>query len=126
MLAIACAACASFGAGVLGIAVHSGDHPIYPDCRGEFLAAFEAMERLAMEGMARITIEAPFLHKSKADIVRVGASLDVPFERTWSCYQGGEIHCGACGTCYERREAFELAGVPDPTIYERQPVFEAP
>src|SRR5262249_28143130 len=116
MLAIACAAVESDGAQVVGVAVHAGDHVIYPDCRPEFIEAFEAMERLAMDRPV-LRIEAPFLNCSKADIVRIGAQLNVPFGQTWSCYRGDEIHCGACGTCVERREAFLLAGVIDPTIY---------
>jgi 7-cyano-7-deazaguanine synthase len=57
---------------------------------------------------------------TKADIVTVGNELHVPFERTWSCYKGGALHCGTCGTCYERREAFTLANVADPTAYESE------
>jgi 7-cyano-7-deazaguanine synthase len=125
MLAIACAAAASWGAESVALAVHAGDHPIYPDCRPAFVHAFEAMEYVAMEGMAKVRIVAPFLDKTKADIVRMGADLGVPFDRTWSCYQGGVTHCGACGTCHERREAFSLAGVQDPTIYAAQPVLPA-
>jgi len=116
MLAIACAAAASEGAEVVGVAVHAGDHFIYPDCRPEFVHAFEAMERLAMD-MPQLRIEAPFLSKTKAEIVKVGVDLGVPFEETWSCYKGGDLHCGTCGTCVERREAFVLAGVSDPTGY---------
>jgi 7-cyano-7-deazaguanine synthase len=126
MLAVACAAAGGSKAEAVALAVHAGDHPIYPDCRPDFIASFEAMERIAMEGMAQITILAPFLNRTKADIVRLGAELGVPFEGTWSCYKGGQIHCGACGTCFERREAFQLAGVADPTPYAAQPVFEAP
>jgi 7-cyano-7-deazaguanine synthase len=65
-----------------------------------------------------VSLHRPFVSKTKADIVKRGAELSVPFERTWSCYRGGALHCGKCGTCVERREAFELAGVPDPTKYE--------
>jgi 7-cyano-7-deazaguanine synthase len=125
MLAIACAAAESDGAQVVGVAVHAGDHFIYPDCRPEFIEAFEAMERLAMD-RPDLRIEAPFQKCSKADIVRIGAELKVPFDETWSCYVGGEIHCGACGTCVERREAFLVAGVIDPTTYVAEPQFEAP
>jgi 7-cyano-7-deazaguanine synthase len=116
MLAIACAALGASGAGSVAIAVHAGDHPIYPDCRPNFVRAFEAMERLAM-GMPEFQIEAPFLTKTKTDIVKLGAELGVPFDETWSCYKGGRLHCGTCGTCVERREAFALAGVNDPTKY---------
>jgi 7-cyano-7-deazaguanine synthase len=125
MLAIACAAAESHGADVVEVAVHAGDHFIYPDCRPEFIKAFEAMERLAMDKPG-LRIEAPFLNRSKADIVRIGADLEVPFHETWSCYKGGHIHCGACGTCIERREAFRMAGVMDPTSYIEEPIFEAP
>jgi 7-cyano-7-deazaguanine synthase len=65
----------------------------------------------------RVELVTPFVERTKAEIVRRGADLGVPFEKTWSCYQGGEVHCGRCGTCVERREAFELAGVADPTQY---------
>ena len=123
MLAIACCLAGSSRADAVALAVHGGDHPVYPDCRPEFVRAFEAMERLAMQGMAdELQILAPFVQMSKADIVTVGAGLDVPFEQTWSCYNGRELHCGRCGTCYERREAFALAGVADPTQYETVPV----
>lgn len=118
MLTIACCLAGSVGADAVALAVHAGDHPIYPDCRPEFVRAFEAMERLAMEGMVDLQIMAPFVGLTKEAIVKAGADHGVPFERTWSCYRGGELHCGRCGTCYERREAFLLAGVPDPTAYE--------
>jgi 7-cyano-7-deazaguanine synthase len=117
MLAIACSLASSVGADAVAFAVHGGDHPVYPDCRPEFVQAFEAMEKLAMEGMADLRILAPFSSLTKADIVRLGAEHAVPFERTWSCYKGLDVHCGRCGTCCERREAFQLAGVADPTVY---------
>ena len=117
MLAIAFGVAAASGADAVGIAVHAGDHPVYPDCRPEFIAAFEAMERIATAGYASLALLAPFVHKSKADIVSLGDSLGVPFGQTWSCYQGHDLHCGRCGTCVERKEAFLLAQVPDPTEY---------
>jgi 7-cyano-7-deazaguanine synthase len=119
MLAIAYAVAVSEGAAVVATGVHAGDHFIYPDCRPDFIAAFDAMERLATEGFARpdLKLYAPFVHLGKHDIARIGADLGVPFEQTWSCYKGGEVHCGRCGTCVERREALELSGVPDPTQY---------
>jgi len=100
-------------------AVHGGDHFIYPDCREEFLQSFDAMQRLACAGTGHpdLHLETPFVHCNKGEIVRVGAKLNVPFEQTWSCYEGGELHCGKCGTCVERREAFGLTGVKDPTVY---------
>ena len=119
MLAVAHAVAVARGAGVVAAAVHAGDHPIYPDCRPGFVDAFRHMQTLATEGFAPAgMLVTPFLHLDKAAIVREGMRLGVPFERTWSCYRGGERHCGRCGTCVERREAFALAGVADPTAYE--------
>jgi len=120
MLAIAYAAAVAQGADVVATGVHSGDHFIYPDCRPEFVQAFDAMERLATRGHAApgLRLYAPFVAMTKADIVRRGAALGVNYVATWSCYKGGAFHCGKCGTCVERKEAFELAGVVDPTIYQ--------
>lgn len=96
-------------------AVHAGDHPVYPDCRPAFVTAADVAARFGTDGAVRI--EAPFVNISKADIAATGAERDAPFHLTWSCYKGGEVHCGTCGTCVERAEAFHLAGVPDPTQY---------
>jgi 7-cyano-7-deazaguanine synthase len=117
MLAIAFGIAAAEGAEAVATAVHGGDHFIYPDCRPDFIAAFQAMQDLALAGMAEVKLYTPFLHCSKADIVGVGHSLDVPFAESWSCYKGETIHCGRCGTCVERLEAFALAGIDDPTVY---------
>lgn len=107
------------GAGAVAIGVHAGDHAIYPDCRPAFVDAAERLARVANEGFAAdgFRVLAPFVEWTKADIVRRGAELGVPFADTWSCYRGADVHCGTCGTCVERREAFALAGVPDPTRY---------
>lgn len=94
---------------------HAGDHAIYPDCRLEFVQAM--MRAASLADWHPIRLKAPFLEKSKAQIAKLGHELGVPFERTWSCYEGGEQHCGKCGTCVERQEAFKLAEVPDPTDY---------
>lgn len=104
----------------VALGIHAGDHPIYPDCRPEFVDAAERLALVANEGFVPdgFQLLAPWLDRSKADIVRRGDELAVPFAETWSCYRGGERHCGRCGTCVERREAFELAGVFDPTEYE--------
>jgi 7-cyano-7-deazaguanine synthase len=118
MLSIACALAVTRDAGAVAFGAHTGDHFIYPDCRPEFVRAYQSMVNVAVEGLASIEILTPFLSMTKADIVRLGAELHVPFEQTWSCYKGGALHCGTCGTCYERREAFALAGVTDPTVYE--------
>lgn len=118
MLTIAYGMAAARKLDAVGAAFHGGDHFIYPDCRPAFVSAFAEMQNAALDGMAKIELHAPFLHSTKADIVAAGASLDVPFSETWSCYKGGDKHCGRCGTCVERREAFDLAGVADPTEYE--------
>jgi 7-cyano-7-deazaguanine synthase len=120
MLDIAVAAAVTSGSDAVAFGAHGGDHVIYPDCRPEFVDAFTASARLANDGFlaAGFRVLAPFLHLTKADIVRLGSRYGVPFERTWSCYRGGARHCGRCGTCTERREAFQLAQVPDPTAYE--------
>ncbi|MCX7868931.1 MAG: 7-cyano-7-deazaguanine synthase, partial [Terrimicrobiaceae bacterium] len=115
MLAVAAGYAESRGAEAVVIAAHAGDHAIYPDCREEFLRAQSEAVRLGT--YAGISVLRPFVALSKAEIVRRGFELGVDFSRTWSCYVGGAIHCGACGTCVERREAFLLAGVPDPTDY---------
>lgn len=124
MLNIAAGWAVAAGAGKVATAVHAGDHFIYPDCRPEFIEAVSVALRLGNEGFAveGFRVVAPFGEMTKAEIVTAGHDLGVPFERTWSCYKGGEIHCGRCGTCVERIEAFALAKVPDPTEYA-DPVF---
>jgi len=96
-------------------AAHGGDHTIYPDCRPEFVEAMQKAAQLC--DWKKVNLVAPFLQMTKADIVQRGLELDVPFQMTWSCYKGLEKHCGKCGTCVERREAFAEANVPDPTSY---------
>ncbi|HLI05655.1 MAG TPA: 7-cyano-7-deazaguanine synthase QueC [Ktedonobacteraceae bacterium] len=120
MLSIAYGIAVAEEAEVVASGVHAGDHFIYPDCRPAFITAFEAMQRTAVEGFGnpKLRLEAPFQHLSKTQIVKLGATLGVPFADTWSCYKGGEKHCGRCGTCVERKEAFRNAGVVDPTEYE--------
>ncbi|MTH79733.1 7-cyano-7-deazaguanine synthase QueC [Paracoccus aestuariivivens] len=117
MLTIAFGVAAAQGDDAVATAVHGGDHFIYPDCRPGFTDAFAAMQSAALEGYAKVALHVPFVRKSKADIVAEGAKAGTPFAETWSCYKGGDLHCGRCGTCVERREAFDLAGVPDPTPY---------
>ena len=120
MMSIAAGLAVSEGAVLLGVGVHAGDHAVYPDCRPEFIVHMETTLKVANEGFIHpnFGIAAPFVSLSKADIVRIGADLRVDFSHTWSCYKGGAKHCGKCGTCVERIEAFQLAGVEDPTTYE--------
>jgi len=117
MLTIAFGVAAAQGADAVATAVHGGDHFIYPDCRPAFTEAFQAMQDAALDGYASVRLITPYVHRTKADIVTDGARVGTPFAETWSCYKGGDIHCGRCGTCVERREAFDLAGVTDPTDY---------
>lgn len=117
MLTVAFGVAAANGDDAVATAVHGGDHFIYPDCRPAFTEAFAAMQRAALDGYAEVALLVPFVHRTKADIVTEGARVGTPYVETWSCYKGGEIHCGRCGTCVERREAFDLAGVQDPTPY---------
>ncbi len=118
MLTIAFGLAMARQAQAVAAAMHGGDHFIYPDCRPAFAEAFGAMQRYALDGFAKIELTTPFLLWSKAEIVREGERLGVPFAETWSCYKGGARHCGRCGTCVERREAFHLAEVEDPTSYD--------
>lgn len=114
-LAVATGHALSIQAGQIAYAAHSGDHAIYPDCRNAFADAMAEAIRLA--DWTPVELIRPFVDWTKADIVRRGAELGVPFVQTWSCYKGGALHCGRCGTCIERREAFDLAGIEDPTPY---------
>ena len=116
MLSIACGLAESRGLKRVLIANHGGDHAIYPDCRPEFVSAMDgAMQAGTYEG---VRLAAPYTNLTKADLVRRGAQMGIDYGLTYSCYKGGEKHCGTCGTCTERREAFRTAGVPDPTAYE--------
>lgn len=115
MLAVACGLAESRGLQHVLIANHGGDHAIYPDCRRGFVEAMSsAMREGTYEG---VDIIAPYTDITKADIARRGAALAINYNNTYSCYKGGEIHCGVCGTCTERKEAFRLAGIADPTPY---------
>lgn len=96
-------------------AVHAGDHPIYPDCRPDFVQAANYAVELGTDGA--VAIEAPFATISKTDIATLARDIEVPIHLTWSCYEGGARHCGQCGTCTERREALTEAGVNDFTSY---------
>ena len=116
MLAIACGIAESNGLKEVMIANHSGDHAIYPDCRTEFINAMsKAMGLGTYEG---ISIIAPYSDITKTDIAQRGKAIGLNYAETWSCYKGGEKHCGKCGTCVERKEALHDAGIDDPTEYE--------
>lgn len=115
LLSVATGHALSINADYVAYAAHSGDHAIYPDCRNEFADAMATAIQLA--DWEQIELIRPFVDWTKADIVRRGAELGLPFEKTWSCYKGVDLHCGRCGTCIERREAFDLAKIEDPTTY---------
>ena len=117
MLSIACGLAESRGLKRVLIANHGGDHAIYPDCRPEFINAMDAAMRAGT--YVNVEVAAPYTNLSKADLVRRGVQLGIDYSHTYSCYRGGEKHCGTCGTCTERKEAFREAGISDPTIYEK-------
>lgn len=118
MANVAAGIASAHGAGVVALGVHAGDHAIYPDCRPRFLDALQDSITAALAGLPTPIVEAPFLHRTKTDIARRAAELGAPLHLSWSCYKGGRHHCGTCGTCTERREAFAAAGLTDPTEYE--------
>jgi len=115
MLSVAIAWAVSTKCDAVAYAAHGGDHAIYPDCRPEFIQAMNVAAGLC--DWHTVQILAPYQQMDKGDIARIGTDLGVPYGKTWSCYKGLDKHCGRCGACNERREAFALAGVPDPTEY---------
>lgn len=115
MLAVAAGLAENYGMKYIMLANHAGDHAIYPDCRPEFVNAMsEAVKNGTYEG---VEIFAPYTNITKTDIARRGKELGIDYTETWSCYKGGEHHCGKCGTCTERIEALRDAGIDDKTIY---------
>ena len=115
MLAIAAGIAESNGLSNVMIANHGGDHAIYPDCRPEFISAMsQATKAGSYNG---VTVLAPYTNISKSDIARHGKALGIDYTETWSCYKGGKKHCGKCGTCVERKEALQEAGIEDKTEY---------
>ena len=116
MLSIAVGIAESNGLQHVMMANHGGDHTIYPDCRPEFVAAMSEAARTGT--FPGITLLCPFTNLTKAQIAARGRELGIDYAETWSCYKGGERHCGRCGTCVERREALAEAGIEDPTLYE--------
>lgn len=116
MLSVAAGIAESNGLKKILIANHGGDHTIYPDCRPEFIGA---MDRAIANGTYEdVRIDAPYTNITKADIAKIGKRLGIDYSETWSCYKGGERHCGKCGTCIERKEAMALSGIDDRTEYE--------
>lgn len=116
MLSIAAGIAESRGLKYVMMANHSGDHSIYPDCTPQFVSAMSQATKAGT--YPGIELLVPYTNISKGDIARRGKALGIDYAETWSCYKGGERHCGRCGTCEERREALAEAGIDDPTEYE--------
>jgi 7-cyano-7-deazaguanine synthase len=116
MLSIGCGIAESRGLHSVMIANHGGDHAIYPDCRATFISSMS--DAMAYGTYEHVRVGAPYTNITKSDIAKIGARIGVDYARTWSCYKGGERHCGKCGTCVERKEAFRDAGIEDMTDYE--------
>lgn len=116
MLSIACGIAESRGLKYVLIANHAGDHSIYPDCRATFISSMS--DAMAYGTYQNVKISAPYTTISKSDIAILGKGLGVDYTKTYSCYKGGEKHCGKCGTCVERKEAMQDAGIIDKTEYE--------
>ena len=116
MLAIAIGIAESNNLDQVFIANQGGDHTIYPDCRPEFINAKDAAATAGTYNNVKVI--ATYTKITKSDIARNGKRLGIDYAETWSCYKGGEVHCGKCGTCVERKEALAEAGIEDKTIYE--------
>jgi len=121
LLATATAHAISLGYDSVAYGAHAGDHAIYPDCREAFVSAMATV--MLVCDYEPITLMVPFIDVDKGDIADLGVKLGVPFELTWTCYQGGDVHCGLCGACQERLEAFAKNGHVDPVGY--MPLAEA-
>lgn len=118
MLATAAGLAESRGLKAVMLANHSGDHTVYPDCRPEFIKAMGAA--ISAGTYENLELRAPYTNLSKTEIAKIGKNLGIDYSTTYSCYKGGENHCGVCGTCRERRESLAMAGIDDKTIYENQ------
>lgn len=117
MASIALGVASARGAELIGLGVHAGDHAVYPDCRPEFVDALRGLAAVALAGMHVPQIDTPFVAMTKTQVAEYAAEIGAPIHLSWSCYKGGEAHCGTCGTCTERREAFADAGLTDSTEY---------
>lgn len=118
LLAIAVGYAVKVGEREVYYAAHKSDYAIYPDCRKEFVKALDTAVYLATD--RGVEVKAPFVDMTKAEIVKLGLKLGVPYELTWSCYRGEERPCLKCGTCLERTEAFLLNGVKDPALTDEE------
>ena len=119
LLSIAAGIACSSGLDVVCIANHYSDNETYPDCRSEFIDS--QTEAIETGTGGKVTVSSPFCNFTKDEVVKIGICLGVDFSKTWSCYNGGKVHCGRCPTCLERAKAFKKANIIDPTEYEEQP-----
>ena len=117
MLAIAAGMAENNDLPYVMMANHGGVHTIYPDCRPEFVEAFDAAAHAGTYNGVRLL--SPYCNMTKGDIAKRGKELGINYAETWSCYKGGDKHCGRCGTCVERQGALAEAGIPDPTEYDK-------
>jgi 7-cyano-7-deazaguanine synthase len=117
LLAVATSFAESRGADVIYIGVQSSDYSGYPDCRPEFISAFQQVINLGTRPEAQIALKTPFVQMNKIEILRLGMKLGVPYEDTWSCYQAEQVACGVCSSCHFRKEAFHALGIEDPIPY---------
>jgi len=117
LLSVATSFAEARGADAIYIGVQASDYSGYPDCRPEFIEAFQQVINLGTRPDTRISLKTPFVRMNKSEILKIGMDLGVPYEDTWSCYQDGEKACGVCGSCHFRKEAFEAIGVEDPIPY---------
>jgi 7-cyano-7-deazaguanine synthase len=120
MLSIAYGYAVSLRYDAVMFGAHAGDHPIYPDCRPDFVNKLDEALHIGNEGFGDVHIVAPFINLTKAQIVQIGLNLKVPYQETWSCYKGKNRPCLKCGTCVERTEAFMLNNIQDPALTERE------
>lgn len=118
LLSIATSFAEAKGADAIFIGVQSLDYSGYPDCRPQFIEAFQKVIDLGTKDATKITLKTPFIRMTKTDILRVGMKLGVPYEHTWSCYRNEGAACGTCGSCHFRKEAFDAIGIRDPIEYE--------
>lgn len=118
LLSIATSFAEAYAADAIFIGVQSLDYSGYPDCRPQFIDAFQKVIDLGTKDTTNISLFTPFISMTKTDILRQGIRLGVPYEHTWSCYRNEERACGSCGSCHFRKEAFAGIGIKDPIPYE--------
>jgi 7-cyano-7-deazaguanine synthase len=117
LLSVATSFAEARGAEAIYIGVQASDYSGYPDCRPEFIEAFQEVISRGTRPETKITLKTPFVRLNKAEILKIGKKLNVPYEDTWSCYQDGDLACGVCGSCHFRKEAFDALGIEDPIRY---------